>query len=109
MTHPPPGNGPFRSREQAEEVFAHVRHGAGSGTFGTAADFLTGYLADSIDVHDAELGDYDLALIGRLAELLDAVDIAVVASWFYRVAHDEYDPAEHIVTGPMPSPGTTEK
>jgi hypothetical protein len=107
MAHPPPG--PFRSRQQAEEVFEAARRGAESGTFGTRADFLTGYLADSIDVHGAELGDYDLALIRRLAELLDAVDVAVVASWFYRVAHDEYDQAEHIVTGPITRPRKPEK
>ncbi len=102
MTHPPPGNGPFRSRAQAEETFAGVRRGAESATFGTATEFLTGYLADTIDHYPgAELGDYDLALIGRLAELLDPIDVATVASWFYRVAHDEYDQAEHIVTGPI--------
>ena len=91
MTYPPPGNGPFRSRQQAEETFAAVRRGAESGQLGTAGHFKSGYLADSIDVLGAELGDYDLDLIGRLAELLDAVDVAVIASWAYRLMHDVPD------------------
>ena len=91
MTHPPPGNGPFRSRREAELVFAAVRRGAESGTLGTAEHFKSGYLADSIDVFGAELGDYDLALIGRLAATLDAVDIAVIASWAYRLMQDVPD------------------
>jgi hypothetical protein len=83
-----PAAGPFAGRPQAEEVFAHVRRGAESGTFGTATEFLTAYLADSIDSFGAEVGPYDRALITRIAGLFDAIDVAVIASWLYRVTHD---------------------
>jgi hypothetical protein len=99
MTYPPPGNGPFASRQQAEEVFADMRRGAASGTFGTATEFLADYLADSIDCFGAAVGPYDRMLITRIAGLFDAVDVAVIASWLYRVMQDRYDSGSAIPRG----------
>ena len=98
MTHPPPGNGPFATREQAEHVFAAFSQAAGRGRSGpdiprgeqlvfTTHQHLAEALTDTIE-YWAELGDYDRQLIGRLAELLDATDIGVVCSWIYRVMRD---------------------
>jgi hypothetical protein len=93
MTHPPPGNGPFASRAQAAEVFAAVQRGAEARTFGTVTEFLTAYLADTIDGYEgAELGAYDRMLITRIAGLFDPVDVAIIASWIYRVMRDQYRP-----------------
>ncbi len=105
MTHPPPDNGPFASREQAEAVFAGFRQAAASGRTGppgeqlffTARQWKAEALADTIELW-AGLEAYDREVITKLAGLLDAVEIGVVASWFYRAARDEYDPVRYIVT-----------
>ena len=91
-----PTDSPFRTRRQAEAVFAHFRHGAEQGTYGPASQFLADALADSIRVFDVQLGGYDRQLIKRLAQLLDPVDVAVICSWVRRAAHDCPDQAVYI-------------
>ena len=90
VTSLPPDDGPFDSRAQASARFARFRRTARRGVFGPG--FAAQSLADTIDVFPgAELGRYDLELIGRLAALLDAVDLAVIMSWIRRAAGDEAD------------------
>ena len=91
-----PTDSPFRTRRQAETVFAHFRRGAEHGTYGPASQFLADALADSIHVFDVQLGGYDRQLIERLAQLLDPVDVAVICSWIRRAAHDCPDQAVYI-------------
>jgi hypothetical protein len=91
-----PTDSPFRTRRQAETVFAHFRRGAEDGTYGPASQFLADALADSIHVFDVQLGGYDRQLIERLAQLLDPVDVAVICSWIRRAAHDCPDQAVYI-------------
>jgi hypothetical protein len=91
-----PTDSPFRTRRQAETVFAHFRRGAEDGTYGPASQFLADALADSIHVFDVQLGGYDRQLIARLAQLLDPVDVAVICSWIRRAAHDCPDQAIYI-------------
>lgn len=91
-----PTDSPFRTRRQAETVFAHFRRGAEDGTYGPASQFLADALADSIHVFDVQLGGYDRQLIERLAQLLDPVDVAVICSWIRRAAHDCPDQAIYI-------------
>ena len=91
-----PTDGPYRTRRQAETVFAHFRRGAEDGTYGPASQFLADALADSIHVFDVQLGGYDRQLIERLAQLLDPVDVAVICSWIRRAAHDCPDQAVYI-------------
>ena len=96
VTSLPPGDGPFDSRAQASARFAPFRRAVRRGTFGPG--FAAQSLADTIDVFPgAELGRYDLELIGRLAGLLDVIDLAVVMSWIRRAAGDEPDPATYYV------------
>lgn len=93
MTMADPQDGPWATREQAEHVFAGFREAAERGTSGppgeqlvfTSRQHLAEALADTIEGY-APIGDYDRALIERLAGLLDAVDIGVICSWVYRVA-----------------------
>ncbi len=100
-----PGNGPFDTREQAEHVFSGFRQAAEAGRSGPPGEqiVLPGHqwkaeaLADTIELW-AGLEAYDREVITKLAGLLDAVEIGVVASWFYRAARDEYDPVRYIVT-----------
>jgi hypothetical protein len=100
---PPPGNGPFRSREQTEAVFAGFREGAERGTFGppgeqivgTYSQALVAALTDTVEGFGGELGDYDRQLIERLAGLLDPVDVRVLCSWTERV-HDTPDDSPRI-------------
>jgi hypothetical protein len=95
MTHPPPENGPFATRQQAELVFGVFRQAAETGRAGppgeqlvyTTRGFLADALTDAIEIR-AELGDYDRQLIARLAGLLDAVDVGVLCSWLDRVTRD---------------------
>jgi hypothetical protein len=91
-----PTDSPFRTRRQAETVFAHFRRGAEDGTYGPASQFLADALTDSIHVFDVQLGGYDRQLIARLAQLLDPVDVAVICSWIRRAAHDCPDQAVYI-------------
>jgi hypothetical protein len=91
-----PTDRPFRTRRQAETVFAHFRRGAEDGTYGPASQFLADALADSIHVFDVQLGGYDCELIERLAQLLDPVDVALICSWIRRAAHDCPDQAVYI-------------
>jgi hypothetical protein len=91
-----PTDSPFRTRRQAEAVFAHFRHGAEHGTYGPASQFLADALADSIHAFDVQLGGYDRQLIARLAQLLDPVDVAVICSWVRRAAHDCPDQVVYI-------------
>ena len=91
-----PTDSPFRTRRQAETVFAHFRRGAEDGTYGPASQFLADALTDSIHVFDVQLGGYDRQLIERLAQLLDPVDVAVICSWIRRAAHDCPDQAVYI-------------
>ena len=91
-----PTDSPFRTRRQAETVFAHFRRGAEHGTYGPASQFLADALADSIHVFDVQLGGYDRQLIARLAQLLDPVDVAIICSWIRRAAHDCPDQAIYI-------------
>jgi len=98
MIHPPPGNGPFDTREQAEAVFAAFSQAARRGTSGppgeqmffAARQWKAEALADTIELW-APLGDYDRQVIAALAGLLDATDIGVVCSWLYRIKADQYD------------------
>lgn len=90
VTSLPPDDGPFDSRAQASARFAPFRRTARSGTFGPG--FAAQSLADTIDVFPgADLGRYDLEVIGRLAALLDVIDLAVVMSWIRRAAGDAPD------------------
>jgi hypothetical protein len=91
-----PTDSPFRTRRQAETVFAHFRRGAEDGTYGPASQFLADALTDSIHVFDVQLGGYDRQLIARLAQLLDPVDVAIICSWIRRAAHDCPDQAIYI-------------
>jgi hypothetical protein len=101
MTHPPPENGPFQTREQAAAVFAAFAQAAETGTAGppgeqltfTGPQFLAESLTDAIEMW-ATAGDYDRQLIGRLAARLDAVDIAVIMSWLYRIRPDHRQPED---------------
>lgn len=95
-----PTDSPFRTRQQAEAVFAHFRRGAEQGTYGPASQFLADALADSIHVFDVQLGSYDRQLIARLAQLLDPVDVAVICSWVRRAAHDCPEQSVYIATRP---------
>ena len=99
-----PTDSPFRTRRQAETVFAHFRRGAEHGTYGPASQFLADALADSIHVFDVELGEYDCQLITRLARLLDPVDVAVICSWIRRAAHDCPDQAVYIAARDINNP-----
>jgi hypothetical protein len=99
-----PTDSPFRTRRQAETVFAHFRRGAEHGTYGPASQFLADALADSIHVFDVQLGGYDRQLIERLAELLDPVDVAVICSWIRRAAHDCPDQAVYIAARDINNP-----
>ena len=89
MTGPqPPDNGPFDAREQAEAVFGHMPRG------------MADYLADTIDHYPGvEFGQYDRELVDRIAATFDAADVAVIASWIYRVMRDipdnQPDPEGH--------------
>ncbi len=90
VTPLPSDDGPFDTRAQAAARFARFRRTARSGTFGPG--FLADSLADTIDVFPgAGLGRYDLELIGRLAAMLDVIDLAVIMSWIRRAAGDEPD------------------
>jgi len=92
-------DGPFNTREQAEACFAGFRAAALSGTAGPPGEQLVyepgqlehETLLDTADVLGADLGDYDRQVLGRVAGLLDPVDIRVVNSIFLRVAHDVPD------------------
>lgn len=93
MTHPPPGDGPFATREQAEAAFAHFAQAAERTrseppgeqvVFSGRTGYAVAYLTDTIG-YWAPLGAYDLDLIARLAAALDTVDVAVLASWIYRI------------------------
>jgi hypothetical protein len=91
-----PTDSPFRTRQQAEAVFAHFRSGAEHGPYRPTSQFLADALADSIHVFDVRLGGYDRELIARLARLLDPVDVALICSWIRRAAHDCPDQAVYI-------------
>jgi hypothetical protein len=88
-----PTDSPFRTRRQAETVFAHFRRGAEHGTYGPASQFLADALADSIHVFDVQLG-----------QLLDPVDVAVICSWIRRAAHDCPDQAVYIAARDINNP-----
>jgi hypothetical protein len=104
-----PTDSPFRTRQQAETVFAHFRRGAEHGTYGPASQFLADALADSIHVFDVQLGSYDRQLIERLAQLLDPVDVAVICSWIRRAAHDCADRALYIAARNISDPYPAEQ
>ena len=98
---PPPGNGPFATRKQAEHVFAAFRQAAERGRSGpdiprgerlvfTTHQYLAETIADTLELW-GELGDYDREVIARLAGLLDPVEVGVLTSWIYRVMGDEPD------------------
>lgn len=106
MTYPPPSDGPFASRQQAEAVFAHFRQAAQRGRSGppweqltyTTPGFLADSLADTIDSFPgAVVAAYDRILIDRIAGLFDPVDVAVIMSWIRRAAGDRPDATTHIV------------
>jgi hypothetical protein len=99
-----PTDSPFRTRRQAETVFAHFRRGAEHGTYGPASQFLADALADSIHVFDVQLGGYDRQLIERLAQLLDPVEVAVICSWIRRAAHDCPDQAVYVAARDISNP-----
>lgn len=106
-TAPPardPANGPYATREEAEAAFADLARGAESGTLGTRTQFLAASVIDTID-NFAETGAYDQQLAGRLASLLGAADIGVIASWVRRAAHDRPDPDVYVVNPGLDVPG----
>jgi hypothetical protein len=94
-----PADRPMCTRRQAEAVFGHVRLAAARGVSGPPGEQLVPsmeeYLSDTVGFW-ADLGAYDYQLIGRLAGMLDATDVAVLASWFYRVKGDVPDQDLHI-------------
>ena len=102
-----PADMPFRTREEAEHVFAGFRQAAERGTSGppgerlvfTRSQHLAGALADTLDVLIAPddvlsepLGEYELAVIGKVAGALDPVDAGVLCSMIRRAAHDQPRP-----------------
>jgi hypothetical protein len=93
------GAGPFNSRGAAEAAFGNARRRAEEGTFGNVTEFNANYLTDTIDQW-APLGQYDRLVIFRLAAMLDTTDLAVVASWFYRVTGDKPSTDVNIVVNP---------
>ena len=109
MSYPPPENGPFATRQQAERVFAVYTRAAGRGRSGppgqqiiaTAAEQKASAITDTLEYY-AEAGDYDRQLIGRLAGELDVTDIHVICSWFYRIMRDP-DVSGYPETPPRPT------
>ena len=102
-----PTDMPFRSREEAEHVFAGFRKAAERGTSGppgeklvfTRSQHLAEALADTLDVLispddvlSGPLGEYDLAVVGKVAAALDPVDVGVLNSMIRRAAHDQPRP-----------------
>ena len=90
-----PADTPFRSREQAEHAFAGFRQAAERGGGQHLAEALT----DTIEtlIAPAEplgepLGEYDRAVIGKVAAALDPVDVEVLCSMIRRAAHDQPRP-----------------
>lgn len=82
-----PQNGPYGTRAEAEAAYALFARGAESSTLASRGRFLADALVDVIDEF-GNTGAYDRDLIGRLADLLTAVDIGVICSWVRRAAHD---------------------
>ena len=82
-----PQNGPYASRAEAEAAYADFTRGAESSTLASRGRFLGDALVDVIDEFGST-GAYDRDLIGRLADLLTAVDMGVICSWIRRAAHD---------------------
>ena len=82
-----PQNGPYDSREQAEAAYVHLARGAESGTLAGRTQFLAESVIDAIDEF-ASTGAYDRQLAGRLAAMLSATDMGVLASWVRRAAGD---------------------
>jgi hypothetical protein len=88
----PAEDGPFHDREQAEAMFGRHR-------WPTASRLEA--LADTCDgLSGEQLGDYDRQVLGRLAALLDPVDVEVLCSLIRRAAHDHPDPSRYRVTFP---------
>jgi hypothetical protein len=101
VSHPPPEAGPFQTREQASAVFGAFAQAAERGRSGppgeelvfTKHQFLAESLADALEQW-AEVGEYDKQLIGVLAAHLDAVQIATIMSWLYRVRNAPSQPED---------------
>jgi hypothetical protein len=105
-SQPPAGDGPWHTREQAAARYAGFAAAAERGTSGapgeqivyepgqlereTITDTLDTLIAPA-DVLSGPLGEYDLAVVGKIAEALDPVDVAVLCSMICRAAHDTPD------------------
>ena len=79
--------GPYESRESAEEAYEYLARGAGSSTLAGRTQFLAETIIDALDEF-SETGAYDRQLAGRLAAMLSATDMGVIASWVRRAAGD---------------------
>ena len=90
---------PLASRAEARIRFASYCRAARDGTFGPARQLGLCTLTDTLYVLGAELGGFDVEVLEQLAAL-DPLTVATIASLFYRAAHDDYDQARYIVTGP---------
>lgn len=87
-----PDYSPIRTRAEAEAAFAGFRDGPRGGITSTASEHKLDALVDTLETLIAPadpLGEYDLAVIGKVAAALDPVDVEVLNSLIRRAAHDQ--------------------
>jgi hypothetical protein len=107
-----PSDGPFRTPEQADDVFAAFIHAAENGTSGapgeqlsrSAYHFKLDALTDTLDELGVEQAEYDRQVIREIADLLSPTETAVLISLFQRAAHDRPDRAVHVANPDMQLP-----
>jgi hypothetical protein len=98
-----PQNGPYETREQAEQAYADFTRGADSGTLGSRYRFLADAITDVIEEF-AAAGAYDRELAFKLGGLLTATEVGVVCSWIRRTAGDRPDDSVNIVNPDLQLP-----
>lgn len=100
-----PEDGPFATCGEAQLRYAAFCRAALTGASGPPGEQLVhaprqlefDTMTDTLETVGVELGEYDLRVLARVAELLGPLDCAVVDSLFKRAARDTYDETVYIV------------